>query len=750
VPPSQRLLKSADSRGMRLGFLACSAAAALIAVLMLVLGISSASPGDSPLIVKAVVATAELPDGTGDSPVAIVAEPHTGWVYVGYYGERFLSVLQGRELLVNIPLPAPAKRLALDPGTGLIYGSLPTAGSVVVVSRTEVLTSIPLPDIPESIAVEPISGYVYVVCRAPQPLPGEPETPDSVAVIRSGSVVTTLTVGMDTGALVAHPTTGYVYALNEYLSVPSPGTVTVISATDIVTTIEIGPANWTIGTDEDEGYVYASDVVSDNLAVLWRDRLVGCIALPMTLQPDIVPAPAGGAYVAYSTGWFGDIGWLARVQGTDILETIPLPRPAQRLAVHRPTGRVYAVHSDGDSVSVISGTQVTTVAPIWSPWQVAVNPLNDLAYVARNNGVEILDGDAIVASVPHQAHPLRLDIDSRSASIYSTNQWGNSVSVISDTQVLTTVRVGEWPIGVASGRDGQLLYAANERDGTVSIFTPAGVVATLPIGPRLVDIASHPANGLVYVARQWLTGMHDDAVVILSGTTTLTAVHVGPAPRLIGIGEQSALTYVLGGNNLSDSWVSVLRGTEVITTIPIQYPRAVAFHPLTGDAYLSYYGTYPTPGRIRVLSGTQTVADFGLPQSVGDLAISPASGYLYASTDLEQILVIQDEQVIASLPIRHMILGLAADPNSQQVYATSADFDTGQFRLAVISGTGIIQTLPLAETDRFAGPLDVLVHPLSGRVYVANHSARNIFIVDDVTLYPRAYLPAISAPGPPK
>jgi DNA-binding beta-propeller fold protein YncE len=106
--------------------------------------------------------------------------------------------------------------------------------------------------------------------------------------------------------------------------------------------------------------------------------------------------------------------------------------------------------------------------------------------------------------------------------------------------------------------------------------------------------------------------------------------------------------------------------------------------------------------------------------------------------------------VIASLPIRHGILGLAADPNGPQVYATSADFDTGQFRLAVISGTEVIQTLPLAQTDRFAGPLDVLVHPLSGRVYVANYSAHSVLIVDDVALYPRAYLPAISAPGPPK
>lgn len=710
---------------------------AVITLLVLLSGLESASTGVSPVTIKAIVATVDLPDGVYNTPNAIVVEPAGGLVYVANHRYPFVTVLQEMKFVANIPLAAHARGMAVDPNTNHVYATLPTAGSVVVLSGTETFASIPVAGLPGPVAVEPASGYVYVVNRAPDPPIGEPDIEDSVTVLQGTDVVITLTVGMDANAIAIHPQTGYIYVLNEYNSTPEPGTVTIISGTTVVGTVGVGHLAWTIGTDCAEGYVYVGNYYSDTLSVFWKDQLVGSIDLPMTLGGTIVPNPAGGAYFSYSTGWLGESGRVAMVQATDILATVPLPSPPSGLAVHPGSGQVYVVRSDSNAVSIISGTQVVANISMWSPWEIIANPLNDLVYVARTNGVDVIDEHTVTATVPRRAQPLSLAAAQQSAFAYTANRWGNSVSVISDTQLLTTIRVSEWPVAVTLDEELGYIYAAHERDRVVSVLTHSGVVTTIPIDGRLVDIANHPANGLTYVL-----GQDNDLIAIISDTVVITTLPTAPAPRQIGINEWTGLTYVLGGNNSSDSWAAIIRGTEVISAIQLQNPTAVAFHPETHHAYLSYRGTYPTLGRIRILSGTQNIADFGLSQQAEVLVFSSQSDYLYAVTT-SGVRVIRDEQEVALLNIPASLHSLEADPNSALVYAASAVYDAGEYRLTVISGTQIIQTVSLEETPNLGGPLDVAVNPLTGRVYVANHEAGQVLIIDDITLWPRAYLPAL-------
>ena len=55
---------------------------------------------------------------------------------------------------------------------------------------------------------------------------------------------------------------------------------------------------------------------------------------------------------------------------------------------------------------------------------------------------------------------------------YVSNSFDNTVSVIrtSDSTVISTVAVGDWPYGVAVSPDGEYVYVSNSGDDTVSVI----------------------------------------------------------------------------------------------------------------------------------------------------------------------------------------------------------------------------------------------------------------------------------------
>jgi YVTN family beta-propeller protein len=77
-----------------------------------------------------------------------------------------------------------------------------------------------------------------------------------------------------------------------------------------------------------------------------------------------------------------------------------------------------------------------------------------------------------------------------------TNFFSQNVSVINTTtnMVIATVKVGNFPYGVAANPDGTKIYVANAGDATISVIdtTTNTVTTTMHIGKRPVGVVVAP------------------------------------------------------------------------------------------------------------------------------------------------------------------------------------------------------------------------------------------------------------------
>jgi YVTN family beta-propeller protein len=109
---------------------------------------------------------------------------------------------------------------------------------------------------------------------------------------------------------------------------------------------------------------------------------------------------------------------------------------------------------------------------------IAVSPDGSRAYVPLStNTIAVVDvvANALVASIPVGANPIRAVLSPDGSTCYVANRLSNTVSVISTAtnQVVATVPVGIRPYGVAVSRDGSRVYVANITSNSISVIDAA-------------------------------------------------------------------------------------------------------------------------------------------------------------------------------------------------------------------------------------------------------------------------------------
>lgn len=98
-----------------------------------------------------------------------------------------------------------------------------------------------------------------------------------------------------------------------------------------------------------------------------------------------------------------------------------------------------------------------------------------------------------------------LFVNNANAALYAyvTNAGDDNVSVVdmANGNIAATINVGDFPIGVATNKDGTRVYVVNDGSGTVSIINTAtnNTVNTVNIGDYPVDVAVGPDGTKVYV-----------------------------------------------------------------------------------------------------------------------------------------------------------------------------------------------------------------------------------------------------------
>ncbi len=188
--------------------------------------------------------------------------------------------------------------------------------------------------------------------------------------------------------------------------------------------------------------------------------------------------------------------------------------------------RMYVDCLTFDEVAVINTLTNTVEAVIQtgsSPEGIVFDSRNGYIYVAsdHNGNVAVIDGDTNTVLRYIDLPPIwsggsiELGLNPRTHTLYATVSDADAVVVIDATteQVVTTLPVGDYPLGVAFYPIDGNIYVANFNDGTVSVIDSRSntVIDTIITGRGAQWLAFNPRNSGLYV-----TNSIDGTVSVIS------------------------------------------------------------------------------------------------------------------------------------------------------------------------------------------------------------------------------------------
>ena len=280
--------------------------------------------------------------------------------------------------------------------------------------------------------------------------------------------------------------------------------------------------------------------------------------------------------------------------------------------------------------------------------------------------------------------------------------------------VVSNVRVGTYPIGVAFDSSTGDLYVANYHSASVSVIDQANdsVVATVAVGSHPWGVAFDPSNGDIYVAND-----ASDTCSVINGSTDLVVatVPVGELPIGVVYDPANGDIYVVNDNS---NTTSVIDGATnaVVTTVAVGFwPYAAAYDPSNGDVYVTNIGA----GTVSVISSSNNVVvatiGTGNPYSYPEgIAFDSLNGYMYLVEDgLNAVSIINGSNIVGTVRVGTYPEWVAFDPVLGDLIVTN----TGSATVSVIAGSSntVVRTLRVGKR-----PYGVAFDPDNGKVYVAD------------------------------
>jgi DNA-binding beta-propeller fold protein YncE len=149
----------------------------------------------------------------GWKPLSMALDPVRGYLYITHtdpdeneaYPHNISVFSLATKSVTAIKTAARSRHVAIDHATGLVYVTNPEDNNITLLQGTDVLGNLPAGKEPWGVAVNPNTGYVFVANR------GEA----SAVIYRHGAPVTTIqTLGMQPFAVGVDTITNYVYIAN--------------------------------------------------------------------------------------------------------------------------------------------------------------------------------------------------------------------------------------------------------------------------------------------------------------------------------------------------------------------------------------------------------------------------------------------------------------------------------------------------------------------------------------------------------
>lgn len=343
--------------------------------------------------------------------------------------------------------------------------------------------------------------------------------------------------------------------------------------------------------------------------------------------------------------------------------------------------------------------------------------------------VLMASGSALTAVQKAETH----DGSSKLVRAYVTNFAGDGVSVIDpgNRQLITHIKTGSKPHGVAIAPDGRSVYVSNEGDGTLSIINPATneVTASISVGkePNQVEVSADGRH--VFVT---LHGDHALAVVDVGKRKVVKVVPVGRSPHIALRSPDGKTIYVTSEGDMNLVTVNAT-SWRVTGKIPLMaFPRVLA---ITPDGRRVYQTIRWLNGTLVVDPARRAVVDriaLGEPvfasngKDAHGLAVTPNGRQLWLTTQTTDDVSIIDTK-------KHKVLGRVSVGDNPNWVGFTPDG-----KLAVVSNTNSNDVTIIDVADRkVTATVPVGRSPKRlavGTVHAGNYGeVRRVFSFDDLT-----------------
>lgn len=249
------------------------------------------------------------------------------------------------------------------------------------------------------------------------------------------------------------------------------------------------------------------------------------------------------------------------------------------------------------------------------------------------------------------------------AVVASTRPHEVSIVDLAAQAVITTIRVGKRPLGVAIDSDLNYALVSSRHDDTLSMINldTYRVIATIPVGRSPEGIAVNKLNGTPHVALVANNQDNSVSVIDLGTLSVIRTIDVGRRPRDIAIDSDLGLALVV---NEKDKNVSVidLETYEVTGSVPVgKKPRAISINPETHVAVV----TDAKADSISVinLQNWQTTS-LHVEDHPIDVAVNPLDNRALVLCDRDKLLLLIDlntNTVIESYSLNKKSRGIAVN-----------------------------------------------------------------------------------------
>jgi uncharacterized repeat protein (TIGR01451 family) len=320
-----------------------------------------------------------------------------------------------------------------------------------------------------------------------------------------------------------------------------------------------------------------------------------------------------------------------------------------------------------------------------------LRPCSGQAPLRTGPSEEAAEGPQLVDSIPVDAGPRGIAVDSLAQRAYVTTEGGLAIIDLEESRLVTTVSLGADPQGVAVNPSTGRVYIALSGEGSLSVVDglEGRVLAVVSGLKRPRGVAVHPTTNRVYV-----TDTGADRLGVIDGTTNemWVSLPVGSYPDAVAVDPEANRIYVA---NAGDGSLWILDGTnhELIGRIPVaEGPLlGIAVHQEAGRVYIVHA---LVPGRhgLTVVDGQRgdivaTLAgDYSLPLGAAyAVAADEKTHHLYLAAGGE-LLAVNDEshELVAVIPTGAIAynFGLAVDQARGRIYAA----DVQEARVVIIEG----------------------------------------------------------------